>query len=154
MISYCFGFLSSLSSMPSLSSSGSVISGIPSLSVSRWIVTFTTSSCGSLPSSVTLIGTSTTLLSSLLHSSGVNVGTSVILPCSSILTPPTLSFPSVLFNSTLIVSFLPSSGLVNTDSGFFAKSWLSFTVTASLVWITTTSVPLYTIVFDLGIASV
>ena len=88
LTSYLVGFLSSLSLMPSpsvsaflgfvpssfsfssvnpsLSSSGSVISGIPSSSVSRWIVTGTSTSVEPLPSSETVTGILTSRSSSSL----------------------------------------------------------------------------------------
>ena len=48
-LSATFGFASSLSGIPSLSSSGSVTSGMPSPSVSRWIVTGIFTTVSSVP---------------------------------------------------------------------------------------------------------
>ena len=48
-LSATFGFASSVSGIPSLSSSGSVTSGIPSPSVSRWILTGTLTTTSSVP---------------------------------------------------------------------------------------------------------
>ena len=48
-LSATFGFASSVSGIPSLSSSGSLTSGVPSPSVSRWIVTGTLTTVSSVP---------------------------------------------------------------------------------------------------------
>ena len=82
-----FGFASSLSGIPSLSSSGSVTSGIPSPSVSRWIVTGTFTGTTSSPC-LTLTGI-VTLRSSSFGPQSVTVGVPVKLPSPSTVNPLT-----------------------------------------------------------------
>ena len=141
MTSYLVGFLSSLSLMPSpsvsaflgfvpssfsfssvnpsLSSSGSVISGIPSSSVSRWIVTGTSTSVEPLPSSETVTGILTSRSSSSLPQSstfGVPVKLPfssrgpVKLPFSSTFTPftPSLSLGVTVAPSFFSIALVPS----------------------------------------------
>ena len=82
-----FGFLSSVSGIPSLSSSESSLSGIPSPSVSRWIVTGTSTVIISSPF-FTLTGILTSRSSSSLPQS-VTVGVPVKLPSPSTVKPLT-----------------------------------------------------------------
>ena len=84
-LSATFGFASSLSGIPSLSSSGSVTSGIPSPSVSRWIVTGTSTTTSSSPF-LTLTGI-VTLRSSSFGPQSVTVGVPVKLPSPSTVKP-------------------------------------------------------------------
>ena len=86
-LSATFGFASSLSGIPSLSSSVSTLSGIPSPSVSRWIVTGTFTGTTSSPC-LTLTGI-VTLRSSSFGPQSVTVGVPVKLPSPSTVNPLT-----------------------------------------------------------------
>ena len=98
--------------MPSLSSSVSLTSGVLSPSVSRWIVTGTSTSVEPLPSSETVTGILTSRSSSSSPQLST-VGVPVKLPFSSTFTPLT---PSLYLGVTVAPSFF-SIALVPSGTG-------------------------------------
>ena len=122
---------SSLSEMPSLSSSVSVTSGVPSRSVSRWIVTGTSTSVEPLSPSETVTGILTSRSSSSLPQSST-FGVPVNLPFSSTFKPltPFGAFDVTVASSLISIAFLLSgTGCPSVTS----KSFTGLALTSYLV---------------------
>ena len=126
-LSATFGFASSVSGIPSLSSSGSVTSGIPSPSVSRWILTGTFTTVSSVPF-FSLTGISTVRSSS----SGFHLSTSGV-PTRF---PPLSTVKPFTGPSTVIVvpGLFGVTTLVLAGTGVFSGTVFPSAVPANWSW--------------------
>ena len=135
-LSATFGFASSLSGIPSLSSSGSVTSGMPSPSVSRWIVTGIFTTVSSVPR-FSLTGIST-VRSSSFGPQSVTVGVPTRFPplstvkpftgpSTEIVVPGLFGVTTLVFAGTGVFSFtvFPVVFPVNLSATFGFASSLS-----------------------------